>query len=128
MRKKARHVCDGGFAGRRGVGIETHQTRSASFKSTYVNEVDDLIRERLGHAEVREVPLSDAFKSQAKQLEQLGAGDMGPFRATGPSANSCTTVICEVIRAGGGDAPTSAAAAQQYLYDLFGASTKGAPK
>ena len=111
-----------------GTRIETHQTRSASRKSTYVNEVDDLIREHLGHAEVREVPLANAFKAQGKQLQQLGAGDMGPWRARGPSANSCTTPICEVILAGGGDAPASAAGAQQYLYDLFGINTKGGPK
>lgn len=111
-----------------GTRIETHQTMSRSGRSTWVNEIDDVARDQLRTpAEVREVSLADAFAAQHKQLEQLGAGDMGRWAPTGSSANACTTAVCDVLRAGGVDVP-GPTGAQEYLYGMFGIPMKGAPR
>ncbi|NVJ07912.1 RHS repeat protein [Myxococcus sp. AM001] len=111
-----------------GTRIETHQTKSSSSRSTWVKEVDDVARAKMGGpADMREVSIPDAFVAQHRQLEQLGAGDMGAWRATGPSANSCTTAVCDVLRAGGVSVP-GPTGAQRYLYDMFDEPLSGAPR
>lgn len=67
----------------------------------------------------RTVDLPDAGAARRMQQDQLDRGDTGQWIR---EANSCATVVCEVVSAGGGRFPSDPAQAGHFLRMLFGIS------
>lgn len=109
-----------------GPGIpakETHQLWTGrKGKTTQVFEVtgpEDL--EGLTKIDERRFDVRNPAEGRAIQDAQLAQGETGQWEPKGRAANSCATVVCEVLNTSGLEAaPAAAARAQEYLYKLFG--------
>ncbi len=64
--------------------------------------------------------LSDPAAARQRQQDQVDWGEDRRWRRDGRNANSCATVVCDVVSAGGGDLPSKPEQAHDALFKLFG--------
>ena len=101
-----------------GKTLQTHQIwASAKGRTTQFLEVE---AGELGKAAgTKTFNLAEADAANQMQWEQIERGVTGKWEPTGVRANSCATGVCEVLVAGGADAPANRALARPFAYRLF---------